>query len=80
MCGATLLLLCRALEDQYLWETRGRQAKELMSEILKSRLEAQALAAQHGIKPVNKVRDKAGQSGQARLCTAFIAWDVCFIP
>jgi hypothetical protein len=33
--------LLRALEDFHIWEARSKQAKELMSEMLKSRLEAQ---------------------------------------
>jgi hypothetical protein len=42
------------LEDQYIWDTRGRQAKELMSEMLKSRIEAQELARQYDIRPLSK--------------------------
>ena len=42
----------RALEDYYIWETRGKQAKELMGDMLKSRLEAQQLAEKFGIQPV----------------------------
>ena len=48
-------MLPRALEDQHNWETRGKQAKELMSEMLKSLLEAQALTKQYNIKPMVKV-------------------------
>ena len=44
----------RALEDQYIWETRGKQAKDLMSEMLKSRMEMQELARQYDIRPPNK--------------------------
>ena len=49
-----LRLSCRALEDQYIWETRSKQAKDLMSEMLKSRMEMQELSRQYDIRPLNK--------------------------
>lgn len=44
--------LLRALEEYWLWEVRGRQAKDLMSEMLKSRIEAQELAKHYDIAPI----------------------------
>lgn len=49
-----IILFCRALEDQFIWETRSKQAKDLMSEMLKSRMEMQELSRQYDIRPLNK--------------------------
>ncbi|GAX74273.1 hypothetical protein CEUSTIGMA_g1722.t1 [Chlamydomonas eustigma] len=52
--GEAYAMLLRGLEDQFIWDTRGKQAKELMSEMLKSRIEAQELARQYEIRPLPK--------------------------
>lgn len=50
--------LMRALEDQAQWESRARQAKDLLNQMLKSRKEAAELGKQHDIRPVP--RNSAG--------------------
>lgn len=37
-----------------MWETRGKQAKDLMGDMLKSRLEAQELAKRYNLKHAGK--------------------------
>ena len=59
--------MSRAAEDQYTWETRGRQAKDLLAEMLKSRLEAQELVKQHNIKPAHKPSAAKLEDGGAAL-------------
>lgn len=39
--------LSAALQDQLNWETRAKQAKELLNEMLESRREARQLAEHH---------------------------------
>lgn len=72
-------LLHRALEDQYTWETRSRQAKELLNDMLKSRLEAQELAKQYDIKPVPKNAKVGGRhwvdDGRSRLSGCVQKWE-----
>ncbi len=46
--------LLRALEEQQIWETRLVQARHLLQEMLKSRLEAAELSKQYDIRPVPK--------------------------
>ncbi|KAK9841198.1 hypothetical protein WJX74_001758 [Apatococcus lobatus] len=44
--------LSAALQDQLNWETRAKQAKELLNEMLESRREARQLAEHHDTRPV----------------------------
>ncbi|EFJ48600.1 hypothetical protein VOLCADRAFT_104654 [Volvox carteri f. nagariensis] len=61
-------LVLEALEEHLAWETRARQCKDLLSEMLKSRLEAAELTRQgYDLRPQPK-RDLpgvGGESGQA---------------
>ncbi|GIL82776.1 hypothetical protein Vretimale_8343 [Volvox reticuliferus] len=58
------MLLVRALEEQLSWETRAKQCKDLLSEMLKSRLEAAELTRQgYDLRPQPK-RDLPGMGGE----------------
>lgn len=52
--GDAHLALVRALEEQSLWDSRLQECRQLLSDLLKTRLEAQQLAKQYDIKPVPK--------------------------
>lgn len=56
--------LNRALEEHFCWETRGKQCKELLAELLKSRMEAGEISKQYDIRPLPK-KDAPGSSGGA---------------
>ncbi|KAG1660965.1 hypothetical protein FOA52_005590 [Chlamydomonas sp. UWO 241] len=45
-------MLLRALEDCFIWDTRTRQAKEMMADMLKAQIEASALAKLHDTRAV----------------------------
>ncbi|GLI67376.1 hypothetical protein VaNZ11_011557 [Volvox africanus] len=58
------MLLVRALEEQLSWETRAKQCKDLLSEMLKSRLEATEITRQgYDLRPQPK-RDLPGMGGE----------------
>lgn len=59
---ARSLARCRALDEHLSWESRAKQCRELLSEMLKSRLEAAELGKQgHDLRPVpNPKREGPG--------------------
>ncbi|GLC41576.1 hypothetical protein PLESTM_001216400 [Pleodorina starrii] len=62
--GDAHMLLVRALEEHLSWETRAKQCKDLLSEMLKSRLEAAELTRQgYDLRPQPK-RDLPGMGGE----------------
>lgn len=60
---------CRALEEHLQWETRAKTCRDLLSDMLKSRLEATELAKQgYDLRPQPTKRDLLGACVRARRC------------
>ena len=52
----------RALEEHHMLEQRRSSAKDLMGEMLKSRIEIQELGKVHDVRPVPQVKDATSPS------------------